>query len=165
MHPDQWRKLYEYDFWANRHLRQCISGLAAEQLDQKPPHEEWSLRRHLIHLVGVESWWFHFLQTGVLKFLDFDEQTPLDLILAEWDRVEAKMCAYLAALTPEELQRMVHPEFWGAETPPAPVWEALFQVLNHSTDHRAQALRYVKWLGGPTFEQDYLNFLYATPSR
>ncbi len=164
MHPDLWRKLYEYDFWANAHLRQCISGLSDEQLNQAPPNEEWSLRLHLIHLVGVESWWFHFLQTGVLAFLDFDATTPLATILAEWDRVEAKMRAYLAALTPAELQRMVHPDFW-EEDPAAPVWGALFQVLNHSTDHRAQAMKYIKWLGGPTFEQDYLNFLDETAPR
>lgn len=158
MNPDLWRRLYAYDFWANAHLRQCISGLSDEQLNQAPPHEEWSLRQHLIHLVGVESWWFHFLQTGVLAFPDFDAATPLAEVLAEWDRVEAKMRAYLATLTPAELQRMVHPDFWG-DDPPAPVWGALFQVLNHSTDHRAQAMKYIKWLGGPTFEQDYLNFL------
>ena len=76
MNPDVWRTLYEYNFWANRQLRQCISQMSDEQLDRIPPHEEWSLRMHLGHLVGVESWWFHFLRTGELVYLDFVLKTP-----------------------------------------------------------------------------------------
>jgi uncharacterized damage-inducible protein DinB len=34
------------------------------------------------------------------------------------------------------------------------------QVLNHSTDHRAQLLDAVRERGGPTDEQDYLTYLH-----
>ncbi len=36
----------------------------------------------------------------------------------------------------------------------------MMQVLNHSTDHRAQLLDSVRELGGPTDEQDYLTYLH-----
>ena len=132
MNPEVWRQLYEYDFWANRQLRQCVDQLSDEQLDRIPPYEEWSLRAHLGHLVGVESWWFHFLRTGELVFLDFVLPKPNTAppsradILAAWERTEAEMRAYLATLTPEELQRRPPDNEWGEPTPPA--WGRQMQV-------------------------------------
>lgn len=35
------------------------------------------------------------------------------------------------------------------------------QVLNHSTDHRAQLLNTIRELGGLTDEQDYLTYLHG----
>ena len=71
------------------------------------------------------------------------------------------MRTYLDTLTPDELQRLMRPDEWVEwDQPAAPVWAALFQVLNHSTDHRAQMMKYIRRLDGPTFEQDYVNYLY-----
>ena len=39
------------------------------------------------------------------------------------------------------------------------VWEVLFHVLNHGTDHRAQVLAMLHHLGVPTWPQDYAIFL------
>ena len=35
------------------------------------------------------------------------------------------------------------------------VWQVLFHVLNHGTDHRAQLLAMVAQFEAPTFDQDY----------
>ena len=62
----------------------------------------------------------------------------------------------MASLTDEEVQREVTPPCWKPESKPFKVWEAILQVFNHSTDHRAQSLYMLHQLGAPTFQQDYL---------
>ncbi len=42
------------------------------------------------------------------------------------------------------------------------VWEALVQVANHSTDHRAQIMAGLHRLGAPTMGQDFLDYLFET---
>ena len=59
------------------------------------------------------------------------------------------------------LARDVRPDVWDDADEPISAWQALLQVANHSTDHRAQVLAGLKALGAPTFEQDYLNYIFA----
>jgi uncharacterized damage-inducible protein DinB len=110
--------------------------------------------------MAVESWWFRFLNQGDLVFLDLEDYPSRATIRSAWDEVERAVRGYLAALTPTELEREVRPPFW-EEGQPIKVWQALVQVANHSTDHRAQMLTGILQLGGPTIEQDYLGYLFA----
>lgn len=71
------------------------------------------------------------------------------------------MQAYIAALTPEELHRSVRPSFGETGKGPIKVYQALTQVAMHSADHRAQLLRHIHRMAGPTVEQDCLGYLFA----
>jgi uncharacterized damage-inducible protein DinB len=73
-------------------------------------------------------------------------------IRQKWAEVEAHVRATLDALTPDDLERQLH---WPGR-PPIYVWEALLQVVNHGTDHRAQVLAGLHQLGAPTFMQDFI---------
>ncbi|NDJ75429.1 MAG: hypothetical protein GYB65_04145, partial [Chloroflexi bacterium] len=80
---------------------------------------------------------------------------------ARWDAVEREVRAYIDALTSEELQRPVKPSFWDPDERPIMVREALVQVANHSTDHRAQIMAMLHTqFGAPTVEQDFLSYLH-----
>ncbi len=39
-----------------------------------------------------------------------------------------------------------------------PVWQVLFHLVNHATDHRAQLLRALSDFGIKTFDQDFILF-------
>jgi uncharacterized damage-inducible protein DinB len=106
--------------------------------------------------MGVEYWWFQFLSTGQLKFVADADCATRESIRAKWDEAEQVIRAYVAKLTPEELAREVKPLFWSADKPPMKVFEALFQVAIHSSDHRAQALAALDQVGGPTTPQDFI---------
>lgn len=154
-----WQELYDYNFWANRRVWQKIMALDEALFDQPFSGERPSLREQCIHVLSVEYWWPHFLQTGVVDFLDVEPlQTRAD-VRAAWDGVEAKVRAYLATVTPEDLARTVRPTFW-QDPWSVQAWQGLMQVLNHSTDHRAQLLDAIRELGGATVEQDYLTYLH-----
>ena len=159
MEPTVWQELYDYNFWANRRVWASVMALDEAHFDRPLGGDRRSLRAQCIHILAVEYWWLHFLQTGVVEFLNEDDFLTRAEVRAAWDDVEQKVRAYLATLTPDDLARTVRPTFW-QDPWSVSAWQGLMQVLNHSTDHRAQLLDSVRELGGPTDEQDYLAYLH-----
>ncbi len=161
MDPAMFRDLYGYNFWAHRQVWPCIEQLSEEQFTQDAGYSVGAMRDQCVHVMAVESWWFHFLCTGELRFLEEEDYPTRQAIRAKWDDVEQTVQSYLATLTEDELQREVRPDVWDEGQQPITVWQAMLQVANHSTDHRAQVLAGLRQLGAPTVEQDYLNYLFA----
>lgn len=161
MDATSFRDLYAYTFWADRQMWACVEQVSDAQFTQDLGYSRGALREQCLHLMGVEFWWPHFLRTGELRLLDEADYPTRATIRARWDEIEREVTAYVAALTPHELERDVRPDVWDAEDAPIKLWQALLQVANHSTDHRAQVLAGLKTLGAPTFEQDYLNYIFT----
>jgi uncharacterized damage-inducible protein DinB len=136
----------------------CVESLTEEQFKQELDYSIGAIYIQCVHTMAVESWWFHFLRTGELRFIELEETPDRPAIRTRWDAVERDVMDYIEALTPEELERDVRPDFWDADDPPIKVWEAMVQVANHSTDHRAQTLAGLHRLGAPTVQQDFLQF-------
>ena len=44
---------------------------------------------------------------------------------------------------------------------PAPRWQVLLHVANHGTDHRATILQKLHEYGAPTFDQDFVLWLWG----
>lgn len=152
--------LYRYNFWANRRVWACIEPLTDEQFIRNMGHSHGSLRVQCIHVMGVEWWWFRFLETGIVTFLDRGDYPTRAAVRAKWDEVEEIVIAYLETITAQDLEREVRPEVWEESRQPIKLWQALIQVVNHSTDHRAQMLASIHHLGGETVGQDYLHYLF-----
>lgn len=148
--------LYAYNQWANRRLWDCVRQLSEAQFDQSIDYSIGSIHTQTAHLMGVEHWWFQFLKTGQYHFVAEADCATRATIRAKWDETETLIRDYVAGLNEAELLREVKPEWWTPEQPPIPVYEALFQVAHHSTDHRAQTLAALHRVGGPTTPQDYL---------
>ncbi len=165
MSIESFQEMYAYNFWANRQVWSCIEQLSEEQFTQDSGYAHGSLRAQSIHIMDVEWWWLHFLATGELSFLNEDDYVTRADVRRQWDLVEKAAMAYIQMLTPAKLERDARPEFWREERKPIKVWQALFQVANHSTDHRAQMLAAIHEMGGATIEQDYLNYAFEQQSQ
>jgi uncharacterized damage-inducible protein DinB len=159
MEPSLWQELYDYNFWANRRVWKLVTALDESLFDKELGGDRRSLRAQCIHILEVEYWWIHFLHTGVVEFLDEEKLLTQADVRKTWDEVETMVRGYLAQVTPSDLARTVRPTFW-QDPWSVQAWQGLMQVLNHSTDHRAQLLDSVRELGGPTDEQDYLTYLH-----
>lgn len=148
--------LYDYNAWANRRVWDCVMQLSDTQFDQEIDYSIGAIHTQVAHMMGVEYWWFQFLRTGELKFVTEADIVSRATIRARWDDTEQIIREYVSRLTSYELQREVKPPFWEPEKPALKVYEALFQVANHSLDHRAQTLAGLARLGGPTTPQDFI---------
>ncbi len=158
-------ELYDYNYWAQRRVWANVLQLSDEAFQQDLHYSVGSIRDQCAHMLSVEHWWFVFLGTGELTFLNNQQLTTREAIRTQWDTTEALVRAYLDRLTPEELQHEVRPDFWTAERRPIRVYQALTQVANHSTDHRAQTLAGLHRLGAPTAGQDVLDYLVVQQER
>lgn len=151
--------LYLYNFWANRRVWDCIMTLTDEEFFRELSYSIGSIHMQVAHTLAVEAWWFHFLQTGVVEFIREEDLMTREIIRKQWDMTEERVMAYLPTLTSDDLSRKVMPPFW-ENKPAITVRDALVQVANHSTDHRAQTLSGLHQLGATTIEQDYLFYLW-----
>ena len=159
MDKDFFIDLYLYNFWANMRVWECIEELSDEEFFRELSYSIGSIHIQIVHTLSVEAWWFRFLQTGIVQFISEEDLANRNTIHKQWVETEKQVMAYLNTLTTEELNRKVLPPFW-ENKPAITVRDALVQVANHSTDHRAQTLSGLHQLGATTIEQDYLFYLW-----
>jgi uncharacterized damage-inducible protein DinB len=106
----------------------------------------------MVHLMNMEDRWFSGLRgediPGILNPVHFGTRAA---VRSRWDSVEQRMRNYLATLDEQEIGRQFDKH--------AAVWQVLFHVLNHGTDHRAQTLAMLAQLEIKGFPQDYYLYL------
>lgn len=116
----------------------------------------------LVHCLTVERWWIGFLATGEVNLISDDEHElyqDRDKLRQLWDETNTNNMAYIQSLTDKELQRKVSAPWWDGADSSIAVTQALTQVANHSTDHRAQTMAVLHMLGYEGIEQDFLTYL------
>lgn len=159
MNPEYFERFYDYTYWANRRVWDCVMELSPVEFEQELDYSIGSIRAQVVHIMSVEHWWITFLNEGGLSFLQPEDYPNRTVIRDRWDEIEDYVRRYVEHLSAAELEREVKPPFWEDHERPIKVWEALLQVANHSTDHRAQTLAGLHRLGAPTVGQDYLDYI------
>jgi uncharacterized damage-inducible protein DinB len=164
MNADAFRRLYEYHFAMNRRLWHHLSELSDEDFDRPSDYSQGSVRAQVWHLMTVDEGWFTQLRSDAWPdYLMPDAPQPVwsrDQIRERWDDVERRQRDFLAGITDAEL--FEHPWAEG-EDKDLVLWEVLFHVVNHGTDHRAQTQRQLSDLGVETYPIDYVFFAYDHP--
>lgn len=160
MNASAFRYLYEYHFSENRKIWDSyIASMTYQQFIQDVSYSHGSVREQIVHLMSVDEVWFCELQgiepSKPLPTANFDDR---EIIRTHWDKVEQSMCNYLVELHDDSLfdKPIKEPE----EDKDLIVWQVLFHVINHGTDHRAQLLRLLNDLGMKTISQDYIFYVY-----
>jgi uncharacterized damage-inducible protein DinB len=159
MNADAFRHFYEYHFATNRKIwDDLIAPLSQEQFTQDAGYAYGAVRDQVVHIMSVDDTWFSALRgkeiPDPLEPADFSDRHALR---AAWDGVEQQMRAYLATLRDDML---FSKPFGAGEDEDLLLWQALLQVVNHGTDHRAQLLRLLNDLGLKTPPQDYIFYVY-----
>lgn len=141
MNIDNIRTLFDYVYWANARIFRAALQVTPEQFTAKNTSSYGSLRGTLVHTFRAEMIWRRRLQgeampTGIPVEADFS--TPQALLTA-WQAEEPLMRAYLASLADSDLQVMVSYKSTKGEPFQNICWAILAHVVNHGTQHRAEA--------------------------
>ena len=155
------RHVYDYHFAQNREIWDtAIVKLPQEKFVQPIAYSIGSVRNHIVHMINVDNVWFSDLRGVEISAWHEPEDFPDRQKIREmWDEVEQTMRDYLATLTND----MLTEKPLQGEDKDLFAWQALLQVANHGTDHRAQLLRNLHDLGAKTGPQDYIFYAYGNP--
>ena len=162
MNPDDIRILFEYHFRTNRRIWEYITKVTDEQFTQPVSYSRGSLHDHCLHLIGGERRWISRLKEKPVPPYPTPEEMPdRASVRTSWDENEVMVMGYVGTLSDRDLRRVLLYEMASRGGMKATtIWQILVQLVNHGTDHRAQMLRILSDMGAPTFEQDFLVYLW-----
>lgn len=165
MDSDSLRTLLRYNYASHRHLWDSIMQLTDEQYVEEVPYSVGSVRNHMTHLISTDERWIaRLLGTELPSRLRPEDCPTRETTLRRWEGMEAFVMPYVDDLDEVEARRQVNydiPHRGGKKI--NYVWQVLVHLVNHGTDHRSQILRLLNEFGVPTFEQDFIIYLWDHP--
>jgi uncharacterized damage-inducible protein DinB len=140
MNASDLRVLFAYNAWANARIWRVALQVTAEQFLADNSSSYGSLRGTLVHLLRSQLIWRRRLQgestEGIPVETDFSTPQALhQAFLAE----EPWMRAYLQTLSEEDTQALLDYRNSKGEAYQTVLWQILAHVVNHGTQHRAEA--------------------------
>jgi uncharacterized damage-inducible protein DinB len=141
MNANDIHTLFDYNYWANARIRRVVLEVTPEQFLAANISSYGSLRGTLAHTLFAETLWRRRLQgdsSPVGLPVEVDFPTPQSLYTA-WMAEEALMRAYLAGLSDSDVLAIV--DYKNTKGVPFQnvAWNILAHVVNHGTQHRAEA--------------------------
>lgn len=150
MHVDEVRFLYAYDRWATRKVLAVLDGLDPAMWSRPDVVGDRGLGAILVHQLGAAQRWRHgFQDTGRSPAPEEEPLPTIDQLRGMWDAEWAVVDAWLSTIT-DGFVAYVHGGI--------PVWQMLVHVVNHGTQHRAEAAALLTTDGRSPGEVDLIYF-------
>jgi uncharacterized damage-inducible protein DinB len=154
--------LFDYNYWANGRILDAAGGLTDEQYAEAVPGlSHGSIRATLVHALAAEQIWQRRCLEGVspTTLLKEADCPTLAAMRALWAEEEAAMRAGLARLTDEALAgRMAYRTTRGTPMEDT-LWQLLTHLVNHGTQHRAEAAVALTAFGHSPGDVDLIIFM------
>jgi len=158
--------VYDYNYWANARVLDAAARLQPEQLSAPAAGLSYgSVRGNLAHILGAEWLWRMRCQQGKSPSSTppESEYPTLEVLRARWADEERAMRAYLAGLGDDDLQQIVRYRTTGGKPYQNPLGQLLLHVVNHGTQHRAEAGVALTAYGQSPGEFDFVVYLRQQP--
>lgn len=160
---DHLRSLFDHDRWADDRLLDAAASLTVEQLASRPEGMSQPVLATLGHVAGARVVWLARI-TAAEPVVPLDRLGSADFaaLRSTFDLARSALTEYVTNVTEAELDRPV--EYGGSRGGPVrrtPVAALLFQILEHSVQHRAEVAMAVTAAGYSPGDLDYLTFLNA----
>jgi uncharacterized damage-inducible protein DinB len=135
---EQIQQAYAYNQWANDKVLAAAAGLSDEELTRERTGSKGSIAADLAHIVGAQQGWFSLLAGG--------ERPPrwqppaedvIPTLRQHFDASDERLRAWTGRLTEADLDRVIKTTYEGQEYTYL-VWQVLFHLANHGTQHRAE---------------------------
>jgi uncharacterized damage-inducible protein DinB len=131
MHVDEVRFLFAYDRWSTRRVLAALDGVGPDVWTRAGVVGDRGLGAILVHHLGASQRWRHaFQDTGASPEPEREPLPTIDGLRERWEAESAAVDAWLPTVT-DGFVAYVHNG--------VPVWQMLLHVVNHGTQHRAEA--------------------------
>lgn len=140
MDANDLRVLFDYNAWANARIWRAALRVTPEQFQASNASSYGSLRGTLVHLLRSQLIWRRRLQGQSLEEIPVETDFPTPQALYQVFQAEEPLLrAYLQTLDADGVQVGVSYRNSKGEAFENRVWEILTHVVNHGTQHRAEA--------------------------
>ena len=137
-------RFFRHNTWANLRLLDFCAGLSDEQLNASAVGTLGSIRDTLVHIVNAEVDYVNLAKGLVEELMPHDPFPGFEALRDAVRRAGDELLQLAAAARTDTIVRVTRPEEPIYEYPLAGL---LVQVLNHSTEHRAQISTIITRLG------------------
>jgi uncharacterized damage-inducible protein DinB len=157
---DNLRLLLAYNYWARDRLLDAAAPLTAEQFIRDLGNSFKSVRDTLAHVYFAERvWYMRWHGQSPTAMPSADTFTDLASIQRAWADHEAKMRAFVNAMTPSDVDRVVEYRLMSGQPAASPLWQMLQHLINHGSYHRGQVTTMLRQLGAaPPTSMDLITF-------
>lgn len=164
MNLDYFRLLYGYNSWANHHLLDLAGRLTPEQLHAPHDGAYGSVHTTLVHMLDVEWSWLDERWRGnpIGRTFDPADYPDVATIRSHWATVEAELNGFVDSLTESgesSPDRILVWEGDGGAIRRRPLWQLLFHLLNHGTQHRSEIAIQLTTFGYSPGDMDLTRYL------
>ena len=160
MQPEDLRKLYDYNEWANDRVFAALRALEPEALRGRIESSFPSPLATLAHIVAAEwvwlSRWRGHSPSSVPSWLEEPELEDLGARLAA---VESERAELLEGLSSADVETSLEYRTIDGESHEDRLLDLLLHVVNHSSYHRGQLTTMLRQLGVEPVATDYVLFL------
>lgn len=150
--------LIDYHIDMTQRVWDSVNHLTEEQFLADDAYSRGSVRNLMVHLASTDRRWLAGLKNqedvGHLKFEDYSTRAQAREI---FENVMKALAEYRSTLTAADLNS---PNDKVAE----PRWQVLLHLINHGTDHRSTVLQRLHEFGAPTFDQDFIIWIWRKQS-
>jgi len=140
MNKQDIRLLYKYNQWANARILNAASRVTPDQFTAPGSYPHGGLRGTLVHALFAEwIWRSRWEGTSPIQRFNPEDFPSFESLRERWAREEAGLMSFVEKLNDEQLNA----EFDYKNTQGQPfrrvLWQIMVHVVNHGTQHRAEA--------------------------
>jgi uncharacterized damage-inducible protein DinB len=159
MNAEDFRRLYDYNSWANHRTLDACAPLSEEQFTRDLRSSFRSVRDTLTHIMLVEWLWLErWHGRSPDKFPPATDFPTLESVRRRWPEVERDLLEYIASLAQQDLDRVVSHKTVAGVSQAAPLWQMLQHLVNHGTYHRGQVATMLRQLDAKPISTDLILF-------
>jgi len=152
--------LYEYNQWANAKILNAASQVTQEQFLAPASFPHGGLRGTLVHAMFAEWIWRSRWQGTSPTFRLKPEEFPtVESLCAHWAEEEKQLMDFVHGISDERLNNTFDYTNTAGKPFTQILWHVMVHVVNHGTQHRAEAAALLTDFGHSPGDIDLIYFL------
>ncbi|HEY0704999.1 MAG TPA: DinB family protein [Candidatus Acidoferrales bacterium] len=159
MNVEDFTRLYDFNAWADRRTLDSCAALSDAQFLQDLGSSFPSVRDTLVHTMLVEWVWLERWKGNSPNTYPPSTDFPnLAAVRQRWTEIERDLLAYIAALKPDDICRVIHHITMAGAPQAQPLWQMLQHLVNHGTYHRGQVATMLRQLKARALGTDLIMY-------
>jgi uncharacterized damage-inducible protein DinB len=151
--------LYKYNQWANAKILSTAANVTLAQFLADAPFPHGGLRSTLVHTLFAQWIWHHRWEGNSPTFRLQPEEFPtFESLWDRWMAEEKSLMEFVDSLTDEKLNTVISYKNTKGIPFEQVLWKMMAHVVNHGTQHRAEAAAMLTEYGCSPGDVDMIYF-------